>query len=284
MTLSAGTRLGPYEVLGPLGAGGMGEVYKARDVRLGRDVAVKVPPAGLSHDRARRERFEQEARLIAALSPPHICALYDVGEQDGVHFLVMEYLEGGTLAQRLARSEPQTPQTSRRTSRTASPTPPVSWSAKAGRPRRPLPLPEVLSIATDLASAMTAAHRVGIIHRDLKPDNVMPTRSGVRVLDFGVAKLKERFEMSDGMDVQTVTEIEPLTETGGRVGTIPYMAPEQIEGREADTRSDIFAFGSILYEMAAGRRAFAADTQTDVSPWVCRWLRQARSTKVASAY
>ena len=210
MTLSPGTRFGPYETVALLGAGGMGEVFKARDVRLGRDVAVKVLPAGLSHDPARRERFEQEARLIAALSHPHICALYDVGDQDGVHFLVMEYLEGGTLAQRLARSEPQTPQTSRRTSRTASPTPPVSWSAKAGQPRRPLPLPEVLSIATDLASAMTAAHRVGIIHRDLKPDNVMLTRSGVKVLDFGVAKLKERSEMPDGMDVQTVTEKSSL--------------------------------------------------------------------------
>ena len=219
MTLVAGTRLGPYEVLEPLGKGGMGEVYRARDARLDRIVAVKVLPASLTHRSANSSaRFQREARAASRLSHPHICAVYDVGEHDGVHFIVMEYLEGESLAERLRRG--------------------------------PLPPPELLTHATDVADALDHAHHAGIVHRDLKPANMMLTRSGVKLLDFGVASLRAH----EGSTSDQPTE--SITEEGTLLGTVQYMAPEQLEGRETDGRTDIFAFGSVVYEMATGRPAF----------------------------
>ncbi len=228
MPLQHGVRLGPYEVLEPIGAGGMGEVYRARDTRLDRVVAIKSLPAELSKDPERRSRFEREARTIAALTHPHICPLYDVGHHDGVDFLVMELLEGETLASRLER----------------------------GR----LPLAEVLTHAVQIADALDQAHQRGIVHRDLKPGNVMLTRSGVKLFDFGLAKLRsDATPLADG-----VTATSPLTLQGQIVGTLPYMAPEQLEGRPVDVRSDLFAFGAIIHEMATGRRAFDQSSQASL--------------------
>jgi serine/threonine protein kinase len=225
MALSAGARLGPYEVLGLIGAGGMGEVYKARDTRLDRTVAIKVLPAHVSADPERRARFEREARAISQLTHPHICTLYDVGEQDGTGFLVMEPLEGGTLAERLRRGA--------------------------------LPHEEALDCATQIADALAAAHRQGVSHRDLKPGNVMLTKTGAKLLDFGLAKLKGHGEQpAAGLLVSAPTRSGPLTGQGTIVGTLQYMAPEQLEGKPADARTDLFAFGAIVYEMVTGRRAF----------------------------
>jgi eukaryotic-like serine/threonine-protein kinase len=230
--LSPGTRLGPYEVLSALGAGGMGEVYKARDTRLGREVAVKVLVGRHAEDPAMRERFEREARAISALAHPSICTLYDVGEHEGAHFLVMEYLEGETLAARLARG--------------------------------PLPLDSALKLCGEIAAALAAAHARGIVHRDLKPGNVMLTKSGAKLLDFGLARLHaaSHGELEAGFR-ETVSE--PLTGEGTVLGTLQYMAPEQIEGREADARSDIFAFGCVLYEMVTGRKAFTGTNRVSLA-------------------
>ncbi len=239
MPLASGVRLGAYEVLSLIGAGGMGEVYKARDTRLDRTVAIKVLSEPFAADPDRRARFEREARAVAALSHPHICALHDVGETRGsastgrdtemIRFLVMEYLEGQTLAERLLHG--------------------------------PLPAAETLRYAIELADALDHAHRRGLVHRDLKPGNVMLTKSGTKLLDFGLSKL----QVTDGRAraVNPVPRRVPLTADGAVLGTFPYMAPEQLQGREADARSDVFAFGAIVYEMATGRRAFAGDDSRD---------------------
>ena len=218
MPLSAGARLGPYEILAAIGAGGMGEVYKARDTRLDRTVAIKVLPLEVSADPDRRVRFEREAKTIAGLNHPHICTLYDVGEHDGSTFLVMEHLAGETLAARLQRG--------------------------------PLPLAQTLTVATEITDALAAAHRQGVVHRDLKPGNVMLTKSAAKLLDFGLAKV---FPLpGEGGAASTLDR----TSDGVLLGTLAYMAPEQLEGKPADARSDIFALGLVLYEMAAGRHPF----------------------------
>jgi Tol biopolymer transport system component len=230
MPLAPGFRLGPYEVLAPLGAGGMGEVYRARDTRLDRMVAIKVLPQHLSSDPVLRQRFEREARAASSLNHPHICTLHDVGSHDGVDYLVMEHLAGETLSARLVRGA--------------------------------LPLEEALRLATQIADALDRAHRQGLVHRDIKPGNVMLTKAGAKLLDFGLAK-------SSGADAapstQPPTATGPLTAAGHVMGTFQYMAPEQIEGQEADARSDIFAFGLVLYEMVTGRRAFEGKTPASLA-------------------
>jgi Tol biopolymer transport system component/predicted Ser/Thr protein kinase len=233
VTLSTGSRLGPYEILSPIGAGGMGEVYRARDTRLERTVAVKVLPQHLSSSSEVRQRFEREAKTISQLSHPHICALYDIGNQDGVEYLVMEYLEGETLADRLVKG--------------------------------PLPLEQTLRYGIEIAGALDKAHRQGIVHRDLKPGNVMLTKSGVKLLDFGLAKAMQPASSTSSLSVlPTQAGSTPLTQEGTILGTFQYMAPEQLEGKEADARTDIFAFGAVLYEMATGRRAFSGASQASL--------------------
>jgi len=233
MALSSGARLGPYEILGAIGAGGMGEVYKARDTRLERTVAVKVLPSDVSASPEARQRFEREAKTISQLSHPHICALYDVGREGEIEFLVMEYLEGVTLSERLARG--------------------------------PVPLEQALHHGIEIADALDKAHRQGIVHRDLKPGNVMLTKSGVKLLDFGLAKLRQgESEPLASRLSALATQDTPLTAEGTILGTMQYMAPEQLEGKEADARTDIFAFGAVLYEMATGRRAFSGRSQASL--------------------
>ena len=232
MTPPPGTQLGPYKVLGPIGAGGMGEVYRAKDTRLDRIVAIKVLPTHLADSPELRERFEREARTIASLNHPHICTLHDIGHQDGTDFLVMEYLEGETLAQRLVKG----------------------W----------LPLDQVLQYAIEIADALDKAHRKGITHRDLKPGNIMLTKSGTKLLDFGLAKLKQEVVPANVQLSQLPTANEPLTAQGTIVGTLQYMAPEQLEGKEVDARTDIFAFGAVVYEMTTGRRAFEGKSQASL--------------------
>ncbi|MDX1631284.1 MAG: protein kinase [Thermoanaerobaculia bacterium] len=233
MSLAPGRSLGPYEILAPLGAGGMGEVYEAKDTRLGRKVAIKVLPEGLAGNPERRARFEREARTVSRLSHPHVCTLHDVGEDDGVHFLVMEYLEGETLEQRLERGA--------------------------------LPLEDTLCLGAQIAEALDAAHREGIVHRDLKPANVMLTSDGVKLLDFGLARVAAGVEGEvDDLPTMTMKQEQGLTEEGVVMGTFPYMAPEQVEGRKADARSDVFALGAVLYEMATGRRAFRGESPASV--------------------
>jgi eukaryotic-like serine/threonine-protein kinase len=229
MALEPGTRLGPYEIVSPAGAGGMGEVYRARDTRLDRTVALKVLPPDLTNDPAARQRFEREARAVAALSHPHICTLHDIGQQDGTDFLVMEYLDGETLAARLGRGK--------------------------------LPLDQALHYGIQIADGLAAAHKAGIVHRDLKPGNIMLTKSGAKLLDFGLAK--PGVQIAGSGITQLVTE-GPLTGAGTLLGTLHYMAPEQLQGAEADTRTDVFGFGCVLYEMITGRRAFAGDTPASV--------------------
>src|SRR5512139_3727538 len=225
MSLAPGTRLGPYEVTALIGAGGMGEVYKAKDTRLDRSVAIKVLPSHVSADADRRARFAREAKTIAGLNHPHICTLHDVGETDGTTYLVMEHLTGETLAQRLEKG--------------------------------PLPLEQALTVATEIADALSAAHRQGIIHRDLKPGNVMLTKAGTKLLDFGLAKLKAHGEQPAAAHLASApTQSTPLTGEGTIVGTLRYMAPEQLEGKPADARTDLWALGAILYEMVTGKRAF----------------------------
>jgi eukaryotic-like serine/threonine-protein kinase len=242
MPLTAGSRLGPYEVDGPLGAGGMGEVYRARDTRLDRTVALKVLPSHLSSDPTLRQRFEREARAISQLSHPHICVLHDIGREQGVDYIVMEHLEGETLAARLQRGA--------------------------------LPLREALAVATQIADALDRAHRQGVVHRDLKPGNIMLTRSGAKLLDFGLARTLTHDATSAASPpataMPTVQPATPLTAAGAVVGTFQYMAPEQLEGRDADARSDIFSFGLLVYEMVSGLRAFPGKTQAGLVAAILR--------------
>jgi len=238
MTLTPGTRLGPYEILAPLGAGGMGEVYRARDTRLERTVAVKVLPAHLSTNAALRQRFEREARAVSSLNHPNICTLHDVGREGETDFLVMELLEGETLASRLERGA--------------------------------MPVTELIKVAIDIAAGLDRAHRAGFIHRDLKPGNIMLTKSGAKLLDFGVARSLAAASPSGAALTASPTMTSPLTAEGSIVGTFQYMAPEQFEGKEADARSDIFAFGSVLYEMATGKRVFQGKTQATLIAAILR--------------
>ncbi|MDX1583222.1 MAG: protein kinase [Thermoanaerobaculia bacterium] len=231
MTIETGTRLGPYEIVESIGAGGMGEVWRAKDTRLDHQVAIKVLPQGFAENEQFLQRFEREARTISSLNHPHICTLHDVGEENGSHYLVMEYIEGESLADRLRKG--------------------------------PLPLHEVLKYGRQIASALDAAHKRNVVHRDLKPGNVMLTRSGAKLLDFGLAKSAAEGGVVDGM-TSMPTEAKPLTEEGTILGTFQYMAPEQLEGTEADARTDIFALGAVLYEMATGRRAFQGETKTSL--------------------
>jgi eukaryotic-like serine/threonine-protein kinase len=232
MTLASGTKLGPYEITGAIGAGGMGEVYRAKDIRLDRTVAVKILPDHLASRAELRERFEREARTVANLNHPHICTLFDIGQQNGIDYLVMEYLEGETLAERLKKG--------------------------------PLPLDQVLHYAIEISDALDKAHRKGVTHRDLKPGNIMLTKSGTKLLDFGLAKLKQEVAPANVQLSQLPTANDPLTAQGTIVGTLQYMAPEQLEGKEADSRTDIFAFGVVVYEMATGKKAFEGKSSASV--------------------
>ncbi|MFQ5719117.1 MAG: serine/threonine-protein kinase [Acidobacteriota bacterium] len=226
-----GQTLSHYRITGELGRGGMGVVFRAEDTRLDRDVAIKVLPAHLSQDAALRQRLEREARAVSSLNHPHICTLHDIGRADGVDFLVMELLEGETLASRLARG--------------------------------PLPPDTLIKTAIEIAGALAAAHRQGLVHRDLKPGNIMLTASGAKLLDFGLAKSTGQ-EPGVASLTAAATATSPLTAAGTLVGTFRYMAPGQLEGGEADARSDVFAFGAMLYEMTTGKRAFDGQTQACV--------------------
>jgi eukaryotic-like serine/threonine-protein kinase len=247
MGLNSGTKLGPYEIVSPLGSGGMGEVYRARDTRLDRTVAIKVLPESLKSDFELKARFDREARAISSLQHPHICALFDVGHQDDIFFLVMEYLDGETLANRLLRGA--------------------------------LPLEQVLKIGSDLADALAKAHSQGIVHRDVKPGNIMLTKTGTKLMDFGLARGHGGLgsmvlpgaaggPLTPSTPTVTLTALasaaSPLTQKGMIVGTFQYLAPEVLQGNEADARSDIFAAGCVLYEMATGKRAFEGKTQLSV--------------------
>ena len=242
MTLNAGTKLGPYEILSPLGAGGMGEVYRAKDTRLGREVAIKVLPQHLSSNPDVRARFEREAKTVSALNHPYICVLYDVGREGSTDYLVMELIEGETLAHRVAKG--------------------------------PLPVADVLKIGAQIADALDRAHRAGVVHRDLKPGNVMLTRSGAKLMDFGLARATGLAGARSGSDVAAITQsptvAQPLTAEGSIVGTFQYMAPEQLEGREIDPRTDIWSLGCVLYEMATGKRAFEGATQASLISSIMR--------------
>jgi len=226
--IRVGDRLGPFDIVDRIGAGGMGEVYRARDSRLNRTVAIKILPAHLAARPELRERLEREAIAISGLNHPQICALYDIGHEDGVDFLVMEHLEGETLADRLAHGA--------------------------------LRMDTLLRIAIEIAGALAGAHAKGIVHRDLKPGNIMLTKSGAKLLDFGLAKLGG----TDAVSTDGALSRQPLTGYGAILGTLPYMAPEQLQGLDADTRTDIFAFGAIVYEMATGRRPFDGATHASV--------------------
>jgi serine/threonine protein kinase len=230
MSLVPGTELGPYQITAPLGAGGMAEVYRARDIRLERTVAIKILPAHLSSDPTRKLRFEREAKTISSLNHPHICTLHDIGSQDGIDYLVMECVEGETLAKRLEKGL--------------------------------LPLEQVLKYGAQIADALDKAHRAGIVHRDLKPGNIMVTSTGVKLLDFGLAK------PTAGVSAATQTAVvptSPVTQEGTVVGTFQYMSPEQVEGKEVDGRSDIFSLGAVLYEMLTRKRAFEGKSQLSVA-------------------
>src|SRR6202161_2145654 len=231
MALTSGTKLGPYEIQAPLGAGGMGEVYRARDTRLDRTVAVKILPSHLSENPEARQRFDQEARTISSVNHPNICTLYDVGHQNGTDYLVMEYLEGETLADRLRKG--------------------------------PMPIDQVMRYGADICDGLEKAHRCGVIHRDLKPGNIMLTKGGAKLMDFGLAKMSAvnaAVASSLTMTSSTPPGSHPLTAQGTVVGTFQYMSPEQVEGKPADARSDIFSLGAVLYEMTTGQRAFEGKT------------------------
>src|SRR6266436_2867220 len=238
MSLSPGTKLGPYEIQSPLGAGGMGEVYRALDTRLDRAIAIKILPDHLSQNPEAQQRFEREARAISSLNHPNICTLHDVGHQDGTDYLVMELLEGETLADRLAKG--------------------------------PLPVAQILKYATDICEGLERAHRSGVVHRDLKPGNIMLTKTGAKLMDFGLAKsepvpaLATAASSSLTIEFSSPVASHPLTGQGLVVGTFQYMSPEQVEGKEADARSDIFALGSVVYEMATGKRAFEGKSHASI--------------------
>jgi serine/threonine protein kinase len=231
MTLTSGAKLGPYEILSPLGAGGMGEVYRARDTRLDRSVAIKILPTHLSSNPEAKQRFDREARAISSLNHPNICTLHDVGHQDGIDYLVMEFLEGETLADRVIKG--------------------------------PLPLQHVLKYGIDICEGLEKAHRSGIVHRDLKPGNIMLTKSGAKLMDFGLAKYTTALAQRAAMSGLATVESN-ITVKGEIVGTFQYMAPEQLEGKEADARTDIFALGTVLHEMATGKPAFTGKTRASL--------------------
>src|SRR6476659_6383534 len=236
MALTSGTRLGPYEIQSPLGAGGMGEVYRALDTRLQRIVAVKILPAHLSKSSEAKERFDREARTISSLNHPNICTLHDVGHQDGVDYLVMECLEGETLASRLDRGA--------------------------------LAPDQVLEYGIEICEGLEIAHRTGVVHRDLKPGNIMLTKTGVKLMDFGLAKslpASVSAAASLTMTQSSPAANSPLTEKGMVVGTFQYMSPEQVQGEEVDGRSDIFSLGAVLYEMVTGKRAFEGKSHLSVA-------------------
>jgi|CZKD01.1.fsa_nt_gi Tol biopolymer transport system component len=235
MALTSGTKLGPYEIVSPLGAGGMGEVYRAKDTRLDRTVAVKILPSHLSDNPDAKQRFDREARAISSLNHPNICTLHDVGHQDGIDFLVMEFLEGETLAERLAKG--------------------------------PLPTELVLKYGIEICEGLERAHKSGVVHRDLKPANVMLTKTGAKLMDFGLAKATPTGPVpisSLSMTISHPSADHPLTAQGTIMGTFQYMSPEQTEGKDADARSDIFAMGTLLYEMVTGKRAFTGKSQASV--------------------
>ena len=231
MALSVGTKFGPYEIIAPLGTGGMGEVYRATDTRLGRDVAIKILPKELSADPVRRLRFEREAKTISGLNHPNICTLHDVGSQDGVDYLVMECVEGETLAAKLQKG--------------------------------PMPLEHVMRYGAQIADALDKAHRAGIVHRDLKPGNVILTASGAKLLDFGLAK--PAATQISGLTLTSAVPTNPVTQEGTIVGTFQYMSPEQVEGKDLDGRSDIFSLGAVLYEMVTGQHAFEGKSHLSVA-------------------
>ena len=225
-----GNTLSHYKIIEKLGQGGQGEVYLAEDSRLDRKVALKILPQHLSERAELRERFEREARAVSSLNHPHICTLYDIGEQDGIHYLVMEHLVGETLEARLAKG--------------------------------PLPLEQTLEYAIQIADALDKAHRQGVVHRDLKPGNIMLVKSGAKLLDFGLAKLQAAETYTNLSALPT--EQANLTAEGTILGTLQYMAPEQLEAKEADARTDIFAFGAVVYEMATGKKAFEGKSQASL--------------------
>ena len=234
--LAPGTRLGPYEIIGLIGEGGMGQVYRATDTRLDRIVAIKMLPASLAADPVRRERFEREARSVSRLEHPHICPLYDVGEHEGHLYIVMQFLDGETLAERIARG--------------------------------PLSIVHTLEFGIQIAEALAAAHRAGIVHRDLKPGNVMLTRAGARLLDFGLARPVTT--QNPDRPPPLADRTETLTTEGTVLGTLHYMAPEQLDGREVDTRADVFAFGAVLFEMVTGLKAFDGESPARVMSAILR--------------
>jgi serine/threonine protein kinase/WD40 repeat protein len=231
MAFPAGTQLGPYKIVSALGAGGMGEVYRASDTRLGRDVAIKILPPHLAVNPGLRERFEREAKAISRLAHPNICALHDIGRQDGIDFLVLECLEGGTLEDRIARG--------------------------------PIPSSEALKVAVEIADALDQAHQNGIVHRDLKPANIMLTKAGAKLMDFGLARHTVEAPIAAALTEMTA-EARKLTAEGSLIGTFQYMAPEQLEGQEADARTDIFALGTVMYEMVIGKPAFQGRTKASL--------------------
>ncbi|MGB8762015.1 MAG: serine/threonine-protein kinase, partial [Candidatus Sulfotelmatobacter sp.] len=231
MALTPGTKLGPYEIVSPVGAGGMGEVYRARDARLNRDVAIKVLPAAFARDPERLRRFQQEAQAIAALNHPNILAIHDFGEHGGSPYLVTEFLEGETLRERLGA----------------------------------MPLRKAIESAEQIARGLSAAHDKGIVHRDLKPENIFITRDGrVKILDFGLAKLARPESTADAATLASQTE------PGVMLGTVGYMSPEQVKGQNADQRSDLFSLGAILYEILSGNRAFHGETSVETMSAILR--------------
>ncbi len=257
MALASGTIIGPYEILSALGAGGMGEVYRARDPRLGRDVAIKVLPSGAAPDSERLRRFEQEARATAALNHPNILAVFDIGSQHNSPYIVSELLEGGTVRSILISG--------------------------------PLPVRKAVDYALQIVRGLAAAHDRGIFHRDLKPENIFITREGhVKILDFGVAKLTKPDNAAPGTSAEAT--IDSVTGRGVILGTLAYMSPEQCRGATVDARSDIFSFGAVLYEMISGKRAFQGDTPADAISSILKERasgivhRRPRCAAIAGAY